>query len=60
MQNASAETFNDKFRDECLNGHRVRSLVDAREIIGAWCENYNQRPPRSAYGYQIPGEIAAI
>ncbi len=34
-QNAYVESFNGKFRDECLNEDRFRSLADAREIIGA-------------------------
>ncbi len=58
-QNAYVESFNGKFRDECLNEHWFRSLPEAREIIGAWRADYNQRRPHSALGYQTPAEFAA-
>jgi putative transposase len=58
-QNAYVESFNGKFRDECLNEHWFRSLAEAREIIGAWRADYNQRRPHSALGYQTPAEFAA-
>jgi putative transposase len=56
-QNAYVESFNGKFRDECLNEHWLRSLAEAREIIGAWRAHYNQRRPHSALGYQSPREV---
>jgi len=34
-------------------------LAEAREIIGAWCADYNQRRPQSALGYQTRAELAA-
>ena len=45
-QNAYLENFNGEFRDECLSEHWFRSLAEAREIIGAWSADYNQRLPR--------------
>jgi putative transposase len=30
------ESFNGRFRDECLNSHWFLSLADARSKIGAW------------------------
>lgn len=47
-QNAYVESFNGKFRDNCLNEHWIRSLAEAREIIGAWRADHNQRRSRSA------------
>lgn len=32
-QNAYIESFNGKFRDECLNGHWFNNLQEARRII---------------------------
>jgi hypothetical protein len=32
-QNACVESFNGKFRDECLNEHWFHSLAEARPII---------------------------
>ena len=58
-QNAYMESFNGKFCDECPNEHWFRSLAEAREIIGAWRADYNQRRPHSELGYQTPAEFAA-
>jgi len=47
-QNAFAESFNGKFRDECLNEHWFDGMPDAREKIETWRVDYNtQRPHRS-------------
>lgn len=35
-RNGFVESFNGRFRDECLNEHRFTSLSEARRIIGAW------------------------
>ena len=43
-QNAYVESFNGKFRDECLNEHWFRSLPEAREIVGRWRQDYIQGP----------------
>jgi putative transposase len=59
VQNASIESFNGKFRDECLNENWFVSLQDARERIEAWRRDYNQVRPHSALGYQTPEEFAA-
>jgi putative transposase len=58
-QNAYVESFNGKFRDECLNEHWFRSLPEARQIVGRWRQDYNQGRPHSALGYQTPAEFAA-
>jgi putative transposase len=58
-QNAYVESFNGKFRDECLNEHWFRSLAEARAAIAAWRIDYNQRRPHSALQYQTPAEFAA-
>jgi putative transposase len=42
-----------------LNAHWFRSLHEARAIVAAWCEDFNQRRPHSALGYQTPAEFAA-
>jgi putative transposase len=60
MQNAYVESFNGKFRDECLNEHWFRSLAEARHIVGAWRMDYNQGRPHSALGYRTPAEFAAV
>jgi len=58
-QNAYIESFNGKFRDECLNEHWFRSLAEARLIVATWRKDYNERRPHSALDYQTPAEFAA-
>lgn len=58
-QNAYVESFNGKFRDECLNEHWFRDLKEAREKIETWRQDYNQRRPHSSLGYWTPEEFAA-
>jgi len=53
-QNAFIESFNGKFRDECLNEHWFTSLAHARKVIGAWRRDYNEARPHSSLGYQTP------
>jgi hypothetical protein len=57
-QNAHIESFNGKFRDECLNENWFLSLQEAREKIEAWRRDYNQVRPHSALGYQTPEDFA--
>ncbi|AWV05777.1 hypothetical protein C9I47_0051 [Lysobacter maris] len=42
MQNGYIESFNGKFRDECLNEHWFTSLAQAREAIAEWRRDYNE------------------
>jgi putative transposase len=56
-QNAVMESFNGRFRDECLNSHWFTSLADARHIIEAWRQDYNQVRPHSSLGYHTPQEV---
>jgi len=57
-QNAYIESFNGKFRDECLNEYWFHSLAHARSIIQAWKKDYNENRPHSMLGYQTPAEVA--
>lgn len=56
--NAFIESFNGKFRQECLNQHWFLSLADAQEVIDAWRDDYNQNRPHSALGDRPPAEFA--
>lgn len=58
-QNAYIESFNGKFRDECLNEHWFASLAEARFLINSWRRDYNERRPHSSLKYQTPAEFAA-
>jgi putative transposase len=57
VDNAFIESFNGKFRDECLNEHWFPDLADARAKIGAWKTDYNEMRPHSALGNRTPIEF---
>lgn len=57
QQNAYVESFNGKFRDECLNEHWFLSMRHAREVIPGWRREYNEERPHSALDYQTPKEF---
>ncbi len=57
IQNAVIESFNGRFRDECLNAHWFTSLADAQLLIEAWRLDDHQCRPHSALGYRIPEEV---
>jgi putative transposase len=59
MQNGYIESFNGKFRDECLNEHWFTDLAHARELINQWRMDYNENRPHSSLGYRTPLEFAA-
>jgi putative transposase len=59
VQNAFIESFNGKFRDECLNQNWFVSLAEARALIEAWRVDYNTARPHSSLGYRTPAEFAA-
>ena len=52
--NAFAESFNARFRDECLDRHRFASLEEARQTIEAWRVEYNTERPHRALGQRTP------
>ena len=58
QQNAYIESFNGKFRDECLNEHWFLSMRHARQVIAEWREEYNQERPHSSLGYLTPSSFA--
>ncbi len=59
MQNGRVESFQGKFRDECLNVSWFRNLWKAREKVGIWRREYNQTRPHSSLGYKTPEAFAA-
>ncbi len=52
--NAFAESFNGRFRDECLDQHWFASLEEARQTIEAWRIEDNTERPHRALGQQTP------
>jgi len=57
-ENPYIESFNGKFRDECLNMEVFASGKEAQMIVEAWRKDYNERRPHSSLGYQTPAEFA--
>ena len=56
-QNAFIESFNGKFRDECLNEHWFLTLQEAQLVIEAWRREYNEERTHSAIGNLTPMEF---
>ncbi len=52
--NAFIESFNGKFRAECLNAHWFMCLGDAVTKCEAWRRDYNEERPHSAIGNKPP------
>jgi len=58
QENGFIESFNGKFRDECLNEHWFLSLEDIRRTIEAWRIDYNEQRPHTSLGNLTPKEFA--
>jgi putative transposase len=58
VQNAFIESFNGRFRDECLNQHWFVNLAHARRVVETWRLDYNRARPHSSLGYLTPNEFA--
>lgn len=57
-QNGAAESFNGKFRDECLGMQWFKNRIDASVLIEAWRREYNAVRPHSSLGGLTPREFA--
>ncbi len=59
-ENPYIESFNGKFRDECLNREVFTSLLEARVIAEDWRREYNEYRPHSSLGYMTPVEFSRL
>lgn len=57
VENAYVESFNGRFRDECLNEHWFLSMHHARSTIEAWRIEYNTERPHSSLNDLTPEEF---
>ena len=57
MQNGYIESFNGKFRDECLNEQWFETLQQARSAITLWRQDYNQVRPHSSCQRMPPAKF---
>jgi putative transposase len=59
-QNGTNESFNGKFRDECLNMEWFRNRAEARVVIEQWRIHYNEDRPHSTLGYLTPMQFKQL
>ncbi len=57
-ENPFIESFNDKFRDECLNLHVFVDGRHAQTVVEAWRTEYSEERPHSSLNYMTPAEFA--
>jgi putative transposase len=57
IQNAFIESFNSRFRDECLNEELFHDLADAKKKIEKWRRYYNEERPHSSIGMKTPADF---
>ena len=57
QQNAFAESFIGRLRDECLNETAFSSLAEARALLADWRDDYNRVRPHSALANRTPEEF---
>jgi putative transposase len=60
VDNAYMESFNGKFRDECLNQNWFASIEHARRLVEEWRIDYNEERPHSALGDLTPREFLRL
>ena len=58
IENAYIESFNGRFRDECLNEHWFVTMAQARQVIEKWRIEYNTERPHSSLGDLTPEQFA--
>src|SRR5690348_9337132 len=58
QQNAFAESFIGRLRDECLNETLFTSLSQARAVLATWQRDYNYVRPHSGLGGCVPAGIS--
>lgn len=58
-QNGATESFNGKFRDECLSLEWFRSRAEAKVVIETWRQHFNTVRPHSSLGYLTPAAFVA-
>lgn len=60
VENCFIESFNGKFRDECLNPNHFWTLTEAQQHVEQWRMEYNTERPHQGLGHRTPAEFAAL
>ena len=58
-QNGINESFNGRFRDECLNRELLANLLEAQSVADTFRDEYNDIRPHSTIDYRTPSEYRA-
>ena len=58
-QNGTDESFNGKFRNECLTLEWFRNRLEAKVAIERWRRHYNEERPHMSLGDRTPAEYKA-
>ncbi|WP_167351622.1 integrase core domain-containing protein [Burkholderia anthina] len=58
VENADIESFNRRFRNECLSEHRFASMRHAKRLIEELCIEYSTELAHSSLGYLTPAQFA--
>lgn len=56
QQNAFVESFNGKFRKECLDLNSFVNPIEARDVISKWRVDYNNNRPHSSLNFMPPAK----
>jgi putative transposase len=57
-QNGYVESFNGRFREECLDRELIYTLSESRVVFADWLQYYNNTRPHRSLGLQTPSEFA--
>lgn len=57
--NGHIESFNARLRSECLSQHYFSTVEEARQVIDAWRDEYNNQRPHSSLGQRTPAQAYA-
>ncbi len=57
VQNAFIESFNARFRIECLNKNEFATVQEAKLVIEKWVQHYNNDRPHGSLDYLTPNEF---
>ncbi|MBC8109331.1 MAG: transposase family protein [Anaerolineae bacterium] len=57
-ENAYAESYHSRLRDEMLNREEFQTLSQAQALLSNWRTEYNHERPHGSLGYQSPEAFA--
>ena len=57
-RNGYAESFNSRFREECLDRELIYTLSESRVVFSDWRDYYNKQRPHRSLGLLTPSEFA--